>query len=103
MSDGIYSALAGAIAQERTLSVVANNVANANTTGFQGDRVAFSEIAAKQTGAQQQPLRFVSLDQTRIDMQSGGIEFTGNPLDLALQGDAYFAVQAPGGERYTRA
>jgi flagellar basal-body rod protein FlgF len=103
MSDGIYSALAGAIAQERTLAVVANNVANVNTTGFQGDKVAFSEIAAKQLGARPQPLRFVSLDQTRIDLQSGGLEHTGNPLDLALQGDAYFAVQAPGGERYTRA
>lgn len=103
MSDGIYSALAGAIAQERTLAVVANNVANANTTGFQGDKVAFSEMTAKQTGVRNQPLHFVSLDRTKIDLQSGGLEHTGNPLDLALQGDAYFVVQTPQGERYTRA
>lgn len=103
MSDGIYSALAGAIAQERNLSVVANNVANANTTGFQGDKVAFAEMAARQTGAREQPLRFVSLDATTIDKQSGGLEHTGNPLDLAVQGEGYFAVQGPGGERYTRA
>jgi flagellar basal-body rod protein FlgF len=103
MSDGIYSALSGAIAQERTLAVVANNLANVNTTGFKGDKVAFSEIAAAQNGARVQPLHFVSLDRTRIDGESGGLEHTGNPLDLAIQGDGYFAVQSGGGERYTRA
>jgi flagellar basal-body rod protein FlgF len=103
MSHGIYSALAGAIAQERTLEVVANNLANVNTTGFKGDKVAFSEMTAKQNGAQPASMRFVSLDRIAIDGSAGGVQQTGNPLDLALEGDAYFAVQGPGGERYTRA
>ena len=44
MSNGIYTALSGAIAQERNLDVVANNVANVNTTGFRADRVSFQQI-----------------------------------------------------------
>ena len=103
MSNGIYSALAGAIAQERTLEVVANNLANVNTTGFKGDTVAFSEMTQKQNGAQPGAMRFVSLDRIQVDGSAGGVQQTGNPLDLALEGDAYFAVQGPGGERYTRA
>jgi len=104
MSNGIYSALAGAIAQERTLDVVANNLANVNTTGFKADKVAFSEMTKQQNGAQPQAMRFVSLDRIGIDGSAGGVQQTGNPLDLALEGDAYFTVQGPGGgERYTRA
>jgi flagellar basal-body rod protein FlgF len=82
---------------------VANNLANVKTTGYKADKVAFSEMAAKQNGAPLPSMRFVSLDKIRIDGQSGGVHMTGNPLDLALEGDAYFAVQGPGGERYTRA
>jgi len=103
MSNGIYSALAGAIAQERTLEVVANNLANVNTTGFKADTVSFSEMTKQQNGAPPQSMRFVSLDRIGIDGSAGGVQQTGNPLDLALEGDAYFAVQGPGGERYTRA
>ena len=47
MSDGIYSALSGALAQERNLQVTANNVANANTTGFKADRPTFYETLTK--------------------------------------------------------
>lgn len=103
MSDGIYSALAGAIAQERNLAVVANNVANVNTPGYQADKVLFSEMTAQQNAGRPQALHFVSADRVTIDRSSGGLEQTGNPLDVALQGEGYFVVQAPGGERYTRA
>jgi flagellar basal-body rod protein FlgF len=103
MSDGIYSALSGAIAQERNLGVVANNVANVKTHGFQGDKVLFSDLTAQENVGRPRALHFVSAERVTIDQSRGGLEQTGNPLDVALQGDAYFVVQAPGGERYTRA
>ena len=47
MSDGIYAALSGAVASERALEIVANNVANVGTTGFRGERVAFTESVSR--------------------------------------------------------
>lgn len=104
MSDGIYSALSGAIAEQRSLDVVANNVANANTTGFRGDRVAFQEALARGSGGPApDSMRFVGVARVRADTSAGPLRQTGNPLDLALQGDGFFALATPRGERYTRA
>lgn len=103
MSDGIYSALSGAIAQERTLAVVANNVANTQTNGYQADKVIFGEfVANSQAAAPLTPLRYVTIDRIGRDAQAGSLEKTGGALDLALQGEGYFAVATPEGERYTR-
>jgi len=116
MSDGIYSALSGAIAQQRSLDVVANNVANANTVGFQADRVAFREALAGTGGAAGGPaaaapgggpppnaLRYVAVSEVARDTSAGSLRQTGNALDVALQGSGYFAIETPAGERYTRA
>ena len=103
MSDGIYSALSGAIAQERTLAVVANNVANTQTHGYQADQVIFGEfVANSQAAAAPTSLRYVTIDRIGRDAQAGSLEQTGGALDLALQGEGYFAVETPAGERYTR-
>jgi flagellar basal-body rod protein FlgF len=105
MSDGIYSALSGAIAQERALTAVANNVANATTTGYKGDKTIFAEVLNKtQSKMPIAPsLSYSAVNQLAIDNQSGALKQTGRTLDAALQGDAYFTVQTPQGERYTRA
>jgi flagellar basal-body rod protein FlgF len=113
MADGIYTALTGAIAQQQTLDVIANNVANVNTAGYRADRAAFSEFLA---GAQKGipvlsstgklPPRvdhFVQIDAVTRDQEDGVLKLTGNPLDMALSGDGYFVVNTPGGERLTRA
>ena len=104
MSDGIYSALSGAIAQERNLSVVANNIANANTTGFKADRSVFNEILTKvkDPKALSPSLRYTNVADVAIDHQAGSLKLTGRKLDAALQGDGYFVVETPQGERYTR-
>ena len=104
MSDGIYVALSGAVAQQRSLDVVANNVANANTIGYHGDHVAFRQ-ALSQAGTQgpaPDTLRFNLVAQTVTNHDTGSLQQTGNPLDVALQGDAWFALRTPAGERYTR-
>ncbi len=105
MSDGIYVALSGAVAQQRSLDVVANNVANANTTGFQADRVAFSQELARaaEDGPGPDALRFVSVNEVATDFSPGAHLETGGALDMAIDGDGFFVVQTPGGERYTRA
>lgn len=105
MSSGIYSALSGAIAQERSLSVVANNVANANTTGFKADRVAFDEALAQQNqaaAARSGELKYTAINRVEADLSAGSTRLTGNDLDFALQGDGYFTIQTPAGERFTR-
>ena len=100
MGNGIYIALSGAVAQSSALDVVANNVANASTTGFRADRLAFTK-ALGQAKAKDQA--FVQVAATRSDSSGGAIKQTGNPLDLALSGDGFFAIDTPRGVRYTRA
>jgi flagellar basal-body rod protein FlgF len=104
MSDGIYSATSGAISQQRSLEVVANNVANATAVGYRGDRTAFREALARAQGAAvpSKSMRYVTVSKVQTDASQGGLRQTGNPLDLALQGEGYFAIQTPQGERYTR-
>lgn len=100
MSSGIYLATAGAIAQSNALDATANNIANATTTGFQADRISFREALA---GAKSPDSSLVSTTTKRVDTQYGALAQTGNPLDLAIEGDGMFAVDTPTGARYTRA
>lgn len=105
MSDGIYSAASGAIAQERNLAVVANNVANTQTSGFKGDKTIFGEVmaAAKNKLPTAPSLRYVTVNQLAVDQSTGSLKQTGRPLDVAMHGDGYFVVKTDDGERYTRA
>lgn len=111
MGDGIYTALSGALAQQHSLDVVANNVANATTAGFRGDRVVFGELLAgaqrEQAVDPRQPApprtdQFVQVEANALDVSSGVLRHTGNPLDLAIQGDGYFVVRTAQGDRLTR-
>ena len=100
MSSGIYVATAGAVAQSNALDATANNIANASTAGFHGDRVTFREAL---TAARSPDVASVGAGTARIDSQAGALTQTENPLDLALEGDGYFGVATPNGARYTRA
>jgi len=100
MSSGIYIATAGAVAQSNALDTTANNIANASTAGFHGDRVTFREAL---TAARSPDMAAVGAGTARVDTQAGALTQSDNPLDLALEGDGFFAVQTPQGTRYTRA
>jgi flagellar basal-body rod protein FlgF len=100
MGSGIYVAAAGAVAQSQALDVTANNVANASTTAFHGAKVSFHEALAK---ARSPDIAMVGNQTGSVDGRAGAMTQTGNPLDIALDGDGYFAVDAPQGTRYTRA
>ncbi|MEY4577074.1 MAG: flagellar basal-body rod protein FlgF [Pseudomonadota bacterium] len=109
MSDGIYSALSGAIAQQRSLDAAANNLANVNTTGYQADKTIFAEMLNRHNTPNEKDLkiapslRYATVSQFAVDPHPGSMELTGRPLDVSLHGDGYFTVRTENGERYTRA
>jgi flagellar basal-body rod protein FlgF len=92
---------------ERQFDVVANNIANLNTSGYKASTTVFAEYlmpGAREnqfSGADRQ-LHFVHNTAGFRNFSQGPIQQTGNPLDIAIDGDAFLAVQTPGGERYTR-
>lgn len=102
-----YIALSRLIAQQRALDVRASNIANANTPGFKAESVVFSDYLLQQTGVKTPPgggtIQMVQDRATYRDLNEGQLQKTGNPLDLALQGDGFFVVSTPAGNRYTRA
>jgi len=75
VSNGIYAATAGAVAQSNALDTTANNIANATTAGFRGDRITFREAY---TNARSVDLSEVSVASTRIDSQAGALTQSGN-------------------------
>lgn len=89
-------------ALERAMDIVANNVANASTSGFKREGIAFDTFISQP--APGKPINFVVDRATYRDAAEGPIQPTDNPLDLAIQGPGYFEVQmADGSTRYTRA
>jgi flagellar basal-body rod protein FlgF len=92
---------------ERQIDMVSNNIANLNTTGFKANRSVFQEYLmpgahALAASAQDAQLHFV-YDRTAFrNVGQGPILQTGNPLDIAINGNAYLSVQSAAGERFTR-
>jgi len=92
------------VAIERELDVVANNIANLNTTGYKADGSLFEEYlspSARSDGSSGR-ISFVRDRGIWHDMSQGAIERTGNPLDVAVDGQGFLTVQTPNGVRYTR-
>ena len=112
MSGAIYMAASGALAYEKRLQIISNNLANANTVGFKMDRGQFQAIGAADlpasstltapgmntSQAQSFGLEFTSY----TDFTHGSLKNTGNDFDLALIGKGFFCVQKPDGVHYTR-
>jgi flagellar basal-body rod protein FlgF/flagellar basal-body rod protein FlgG len=94
-------------ALRRELDVIANNVANLNTSGFKADGTVFEEFmmpkaAGNQFANADRKVSFVADRATWHDMRQGSVQQTGNPLDVAIDGKGFLAVETPRGERYTR-
>ncbi len=97
----IYLSMAGAKATMQRQDVLANNLANASTTGFRAEMQAFRAVPVRGDGAS---TRVYALESTiGNDTRAGPLQQTGRGLDVAAQGNAWFAVQAlDGTEAYTR-
>lgn len=104
MDRGIYVALSGAVAQERRMELLADNLANVSTAGFKGQKAVFEEAVPGFGNllAGTNPRSFTSLDKVVTDMSQGMMENTGRSLDVAIEGDGFFTVKTPNGMRYTR-
>lgn len=105
MENGILVGLSAQTALRRQLEVVANNLANMNTTGFKREKMLFTPfLPAHSTAAAMKGGRpvFVEDRATVFDVSPGRLETTSAPLDLAIRSDGYFVVETPQGTRYTR-
>jgi flagellar basal-body rod protein FlgF len=110
MDSGLYAVYTGLMARTQALDTAANNVANAGTNGFRAQRDYFQGIVAG--GLDQNPSTASQVGQSvngfgvlggnHLDLGQGQLATTGNPLDLALQGQGFFAIQTANGVRYTR-
>jgi flagellar basal-body rod protein FlgF/flagellar basal-body rod protein FlgG len=108
MDSGLYAAYTGLLARTQALDTAANNLANAGTAGFRAQRDYFRGVLAG-IGDGTLPSQvgdainnFGVLGGNLIDLGQGTIAATGNPLDLALNGPGFFAIQTPQGIQYTR-
>lgn len=99
MQTSIYVALSGQLALERRLATVAQNIANAGTIGFRAEGVHFSEIVSH---VPQVPASFTASGDTHLSTAAGGLTKTGNPLDVAIRGGGWLAIETPSGVAYTR-
>jgi flagellar basal-body rod protein FlgF len=107
VDSGFYAACAGLGAKTQALDVVANNLANLNTTGYRAQEATFRSLLTGTAHSGVNPLNravndFGVLGGSRLDLSSGSLEQTGNPLNLGIEGAGFFVVQTRGGTLYTR-
>ena len=104
MDNGIYIALSRELALFRDMAATANNIANANTTGFQAEKLIFSEYLSRDNNqGDRNNMSFANDVSSYRYVQDGARHVTGGALDVAIEGNGYFMVQTPLGTRYTRA
>ncbi len=102
MYKGIYIILSGAVTKQSHMDIIAQNIANANTSGYKKERVAFKDYMLPVDN--KSPLipdgRAMSeISNVATDFSKGVLMETGNPMDLAINGDGFFALE---GDKYTR-
>jgi flagellar basal-body rod protein FlgF/flagellar basal-body rod protein FlgG len=106
MDSGYYAAMTGLVARTQALDTAAANLANAQTAGYRAERDYFRSALLGPDALDSQLGRTVNnfglLGGDRLSMAQGALAQTGNPLDLAIEGEGFFQVQTPNGLRYTR-
>jgi flagellar basal-body rod protein FlgF/flagellar basal-body rod protein FlgG len=106
MDSGYYAAMTGLVARTQALDTAAANLANAQTPGYRAEREFFRSVLLGPDAVDSQLGETVNnyglLGGDRLSMVQGALEQTGNPLDLAIEGQGFFMVQTPNGTRYTR-
>jgi flagellar basal-body rod protein FlgF len=106
MDNTLLINLSQQVAAGRSMDVIANNLANMSTPAFKRESVKFEEFVEQVRPAEgetaPQSVSFVQDKGIMRDLNEGRIERTGNPFDLALNGNGYFVIQTPTGNQYTR-
>lgn len=102
MDNSLMIGLATQQLLRRRMDITANNLANINTTGFKTEALVSRELTERPARATDDPNPVIFADgwQLQRDMETGPIENTGNPLDVAISGDGFFVVEGQGGGQY---
>jgi flagellar basal-body rod protein FlgG len=101
MIEGLYSAAAGMAAQQEQLDAIAGDLANASSTGYQAERVGFKDLlynAVDIAGSETDTGAGASAQVIGRSRAQGAIKETGDPLNLAIEGEGYFQVKLAGGQ-----
>ncbi len=104
MDNALFVGLSRQLTLRRELDIVANNIANADTTGFKVESlmVETEPMRPANTSPGPKPVKFVIDRSVGRDFGQGGLRTTGATFDLAIDGDGFFKIQTAEGERYTR-
>jgi len=106
MDSGYYAAMSGLVARAQGLDTAAANLANAQTPGYRAQRELFRSVVlgpeAHDSQLGQTVNNYGMLGGDRLSMAQGALQHTGNPLDLAIEGDGFFLIQTANGLRFTR-
>ncbi|MHC4791124.1 MAG: flagellar hook-basal body complex protein [Planctomycetota bacterium] len=114
MSFALSAGVTGLQAHQKMLDVAGNNLANVNTTAFKASRITFAELLSETIKKASQPTTTiggtnpqqmgsgVGIGGITPNMAQGNLVNTGNPLDLAMEGEGYFVLNSDEGDVYTR-
>jgi flagellar basal-body rod protein FlgF/flagellar basal-body rod protein FlgG len=106
MDSGYYAAMTGLVARTQALDTAASNLANAQTPGYRAEREYFRSALLGPSAADSQLGQTVNnyglLGGDRLSSAQGALQSTGNPLDLAIEGEGFFQIDTSNGIRYTR-
>jgi flagellar basal-body rod protein FlgF len=107
MENALLVGLSRQMALSHELDIIANNIANIDTTGYKADNASFSEFLMPRASDGQfsggdKRVSFVQDRASWIDLSPGSIQRTGDPLNVAIDGPGYLVVQTARGQRYTR-
>lgn len=118
MQNAMFSGVFAALTSEHRMAIISNNLANVNTVGYKADTVAFKDtmihfahdfireplenLRSKPLFPEAQQRAQVRLAVEKTDFTQGGMQYTGNPLDIAITGEGFFRIQTPNGDFLSR-
>jgi len=99
MHKGIYIAISGAVLKQNQIELIAQNLANINTTGYKREYMAFADYLINETNKISDDKVMTKLNKVVYDFSKGDFLKTGKPLDIAIDGKGFIALEE---NRYTR-
>ncbi len=103
ITSAMYTGVSGLLANAEGINVIGNNLANVNTVGFKGSRMLFSDMLSTSIGSNSQVGHGVQIQAVDNLFSEGSTQSTTNTTDVAIQGDGFFALVAPGAATGTAA